>query len=150
MRWSFFTGITPGMIDGFKSSLIVSESDCGLDGFVRMMEDCEYSSRSRALSLYAERHREEYESYWRGMLGENAVIPSGYNAIETYLIDTGRKDEFERFAVDHAAALSGHLDKGEIQERLVEEHLVPLLERSRRGRIYVYRDRDHKGVCIEK
>ena len=146
MKWSFFNGISPSMIPDYGYSLFRSEAQCGLTGFIRLLEECEYPSRGRALALYAESNLEEYSSYWKESLGEYAAVPFGYEAIETYLVLTGRADDFKECLADKAALLANHMNGFEIQDRLVEEQVAPLFENARFSRLYLYRDRDHRGI----
>ena len=150
MNWEFVKGITPSVLEKFKSTLMVSESDVDFNGFIELVENCEYPVRNRALLLYVEFHKDEYEAYWHEQLGERADVPLGYNAIETYLKLAGKERDFNEFIVEKSSLLNAHLERDEIQQRLIDDYMGPLFDKIRKAHIFLYRDSDHKGVFVDR
>lgn len=150
MKWKFFRGVSEALVDGFRSSAFLEESEAGLAGFIRRVEECDYPVRDRALLMYAEANHDDYLAYWRGVLGDLASAPSGTTAVETYIMETGRSRDFDDFMAGHSAELSVRMEPCEIQDALVEGRLLPLLEELKKPRMFIYRDFDFKGIEVSR
>lgn len=150
MRWRLYRGFDESMWRYLRTCTWMTESEAGLDGIVRAVEERSYPRESLVLQEYRDSRIDDYSMYWTSVFGENKAIPMGVDYIEEYIKSNSLEDDFARFKSENPFAGILALDGAGFLDYIVETNVLPVLESMHSQCLCVYRDFDRHGILVTK
>lgn len=128
----------------------LNEKQVNAEGFIQNIEDCNYEKQDLFLSIYMRYNQEDYNKYWRTIIGQDRQVPINSYYIKQYIQENDLQQDFNKFIVDKSHLFYRVKDKNVIIQQIVNKVVGPIFDESRFTHIYVYRDRDHKGLLAQR
>ena len=137
------------MFANYKSSAKVTEKDIGVKDFIDRLERCDFYSSDLMLIKYMKSHIKEYESYWMHIITNPDRLPRYPYAVQVYIEQNHKEDEFEEFAAEFNTMMSVK-SKEEIMDDMVYAAVVNVFDENQCGSVYLYRESDRRGIFVPR
>lgn len=149
-KWKLCNGQTQQMFDHFKLITKHEEKELYAEGLIQNVQQCYLSSKDQQLTLYMEYNKESYQKYWESVIGKDRIAPQTTYYIQQYIEENNLFDDFHKFIEDNYHLFINYQSKQEKIKTLIDKVILPLFEESRGQYFFIYRDKDNRGIFIER
>ena len=159
-KWKLCNGQTQQVFDHFKSITWFSQNELQLQGFVTNVQQNKIPNKNAKLKAYVDENinhasYEKYIKYWKETSGLEDISnlrvdiwQSDY--IEQYIKDNNLYDDYHKFINDNYLLFVDDYSKMQAIDAYIYETIQPVFNEVRGNYIFIYRNKDGKGILIER
>lgn len=150
MEWKFHKGIPKEIISQFENSYIVEEKELGYEHLIQDIQQYNFFDRDLFLLEYINYNIQDYQEYYKQMYGQDFVVPKTNIAMQSYLFQKKLENDFQNFIQKNKTKLNNHKSQQELINQYIESLSESVFRDSRYMEVFIYRERDRKGILISK